>query len=123
LERIYFNQGIAMDTSELGKLANLLRNLEVGGQAMDVGKAGTMYQGRLGYNFPVGENANLGVGTSGMGFADNRFNIPSKITGVDLSYGTPNQSITAGYYPNKSQFLGQPMGAGGVSLMYRKSFD
>jgi hypothetical protein len=112
-----------MDTSELGKLANLLRNLEVGGQAMDVGKAGTMYQGRLGYNFPVSENANLGVGASGMGFADNRYNIPSKITGVDLSYGTPNQSITAGYYPNKSQFLGQPMGAGGVSLMYRKSFD
>jgi hypothetical protein len=105
------------------KLAAILRNLQVGGQAMDVGKAGTMYQGRLGYNFPVGENANIGVGTSGMGFADNRYNIPSKITGVDLSYGTPNQSISAGYYPNKTQFMGEPMGKGGVSLMYRKSFD
>jgi hypothetical protein len=105
------------------KLAAILRNLQVGGQAMDVGKAGTMYQGRLGYNFPMGENANLGVGTTGMGFADNRYSIPSKITGVDLSYGTPNQSISAGYYPNKSQFMGEPMGAGGVSLMYRKSFD
>lgn len=110
-----------MDQAE--KLAAILRNLQVGGQAMDVGKAGTMYQGRLGYNFPVGENANIGVGTSGMGFGDNRYNIPSKITGVDLSYGTPNQSISAGYYPNKSQFMNEPMGKGGVSLMYRKSFD
>jgi hypothetical protein len=112
-----------MDNSELEKLANILRNLQVGGQAMDVGKAGTMYQGRLGYNLPIGEDASLGFGASGMGFADNRYNIPSKITGLDLSYGTPNQSITAGYYPNKTQFMGQPMGAGGLSLMYRKSFD
>ena len=111
------------DYQKANKLAEILRNLQVGGQAMDIGKAGTMYQGRLGYNFPVGENANLGVGASGMGFADNRYNIPSKVTGVDLSYGTPNQSISAGYYPNKSQFMGEPMGAGGVSLMYRKSFD
>jgi hypothetical protein len=112
-----------IDYQKANKLAEILRNLEASGQAMDVGKAGTMYQGRLGYNFPVGENANLGVGASGMGFADNPYNIPSKVTGVDLSYGTPNQSITAGYYPNKSQFMGQPMGAGGVSLMYKKSFD
>ena len=111
------------DYEKANKLAQILRNLQVDGQAMDVGKAGTLYQGRLGYNFPVGENANLGVGASGMGFADNRYNIPSKVTGVDLTYGTPNQSITAGYYPNKTQFMGQPMGAGGVSLMYRKSFD
>ena len=109
-----------MDTAE--KLATILRNLDVSGQAMDVGKAGTMYKGRLGYNFPVGENANIGVGTSGMGFADNRYNIPSKITGVDVSYGTPNQNISAGYYPNKTEFMGQPMGAGGFSLMYNKSF-
>jgi hypothetical protein len=34
-----------------------------------------------------------------------------------------SQSISAGYYPNKSQFMGEPMGKGGVSLMYRKSFD
>jgi hypothetical protein len=111
------------DYEKANKLAQILRNLQVGGQAMDVGKAGTMYQGRLGYNFPVGEDANLGVGASGMGFADNRYNIPSRVTSVDLSYGTPNQSVTAGYYPNKTQFMGQPMGAGGVSLMYRKSFD
>ena len=112
-----------IDYQQASKLAQILRNLEVGGRAMDVGKAGTMYEGRLGYNLPVGENANLGVGATGMGFADNRYNIPSKITGVDLSYGTPNQSISAGYYPNKSQFMGEPIGAGGVSLMYRKSFD
>jgi hypothetical protein len=111
------------DYQKANKMAEILRNLEVGGQAMDVGKAGTMYQGRLGYNFPVGENANLAVGASGMGFADNRYNIPARVTGVDLSYGTPNQSIAAGYYPNKTQFMGQPMGAGGVSLTYRKSFD
>jgi hypothetical protein len=112
-----------IDYQKANKLAEILRNLQVGGHAMDIGKAGTMYQGRLGYNFPVGDNANLGVGASGMGFAENRYNIPSKVTGVDLSYGTPDQSITAGYYPNKTQFMGQPMGAGGVSLMYRKSFD
>jgi hypothetical protein len=110
-----------MDSAE--KLAAILRNLDAGGMAMDVGKAGTMYQGRLGYNIPVGGDGNIALGTTGMGFADNRYNIPSRITGVDLSYGTPNQSISAGYYPNKSQFMGQPMGAGGVSLMYRKSFD
>jgi len=111
------------DYQKASKLAEILRNLQVGGQAMDIGKAGTMYQGRLGYNFPVGENANLSVGASGMGFADNRYNIPARVTGVDLSYGTPDQSISAGYYSNKTQFMGQPMGAGGVSLMYRKSFD
>lgn len=105
------------------KLAAILRNFDVNGRAMDVGKAGTMYQGRLGYNFPVGDNGNLAVGTSGMGFANNKYNIPSQINGIDVSYGTPDQSISAGYYPNKSQFMGQPMGAGGVSLMYRKSFD
>ena len=79
------------DYEKANKLAQILRNLQVGGQAMDVGEAGTMYQGRLGYNFPVGQDANLGVGASGMGFADNRYNIPSKITGVDLSYGTPRR--------------------------------
>jgi hypothetical protein len=112
-----------MENLDLAKLAQILRNAQVGGTAMDVGKAGTMYQGRLGYNFPIGEDANINLGTSGMGFANNTYNIPSKITGVDLTYGTPNQSISAGYYPNKSQFMGQPMGAGGLSLMYRKSFD
>jgi len=111
------------DYEKASKLAQILRNLQVGGQAIDVGKPGIMYQGRLGYNFPVGENESLGVGASGMGFAGNQFNIPSKVTGVDLTYGTPNQSITAGYYPNKTQFMGQPIGAGGVSLMYKKSFD
>jgi hypothetical protein len=83
-----------------------------------------MYQGRLGYQFdPNQAGNNFTVGASGQGFADNRFNIPSKITGVDIGYGGPDQSVRVGYYPNKSQFMGQPMGAGGVSLMYNKSFD
>jgi hypothetical protein len=91
---------------------------------MDVGKAGTMMQGRAGYQFDPNESGNsLGVGVSGQRFANNRYNIPAVINGVDVSYGSPSQSISAGYYPNKSQFMGQPMGAGGVSLMYRKSFD
>ena len=91
---------------------------------MDVGKAGTMMQGRAGYQFDPNEAGNsLGVGVSGQRFANNRYNIPAVINGVDVSYESPSQSITAGYYPNKSQFMGQPMGAGGVSLMYRKSFD
>ena len=110
--------------SEALKLADLLRNIEVGGRAMDVGKAGTIMQGRLGYQFdPNQEGNNLGVGVSGQRFANNQYNIPAVINGVDVSYGSPDQSITAGYYPNKSQFMGQPMGKGGVSLMYRKSFD
>jgi hypothetical protein len=112
-----------IDYEKASKLAEILRNLQVGGQAIDVGKAGTIFQGRVGYNFPIGENQNLAVGAAGTGFADNRFGIPTKVTGVDLTYGTPNQSITAGYYPNKTQFMGQPMGAGGVSLMYNRSFD
>jgi hypothetical protein len=110
--------------SEGLKLADLLRKVDVGGRAMDVGKAGTLMQGRLGYQFDPNEAGNnLSVGVSGQRFGNNRYNIPAVINGVDVSYGGPDQSITAGYYPNKSQFLGQPMGAGGVSLMYRKSFD
>ena len=105
------------------KLAQMLRNVELSGMGMDVGKAGTLMQGRLGYNFPVGDNSTLGVGASGTGFADNRFNIPATVNSVDLSYGTPDQRLTLGYYPNKSQFMGQQMGQGGVSLMYRKQFD
>ena len=110
--------------SEGLKLADLLRKVDVGGRAIDVGKAGTLMQGRLGYQFDPNEAGNnLSVGVSGQRFGNNRYNIPAVINGVDLSYGGPDQSITAGYYPNKSQFMGQPMGAGGVSLMYRKSFD
>jgi len=110
--------------SEGLKLADLLRKVDVGGRAMDVGKVGTLMQGRLGYQFDPNETGNnLSVGVSGQRFGNNRYNIPAVINGVDLSYGGPDQSITAGYYPNKSQFMGQPMGKGGVSLMYRKSFD
>ena len=113
-----------IESSDTNKLAELLRKLEVGGRAMDVGKAGTLMQGRLGYQFDPNEAGNnFGVGVSGQRFANNQYNIPAVINGVDVSYGGPNQSISAGYYPNKSQFMGQPMGAGGVSLMYRKSFD
>ena len=105
------------------KLAQMLRNVELSGMGMDVGKAGTLMQGRLGYNFPVGDKSTLGVGASGTSFVNNPFNIPSTVNSVDLSYGTPDQRLTLGYYPNKSQFMGQPMGQGGVSLMYRKQFD
>lgn len=111
------------DFQQASKLAQILRNLEIGGQAMDIGKAGTLVQGRLGYNFPIGDDSRLGIGASGTTFADNRFNIPSTINSLDLSYGTPDQKLTLGYYPNKSRFMGQPMGQGGVSLMYRKQFD
>jgi hypothetical protein len=113
-----------LESNDNAKLANLLRNLQVGGMAMDIGKAGTMYQGRLGYQFdPNQAGNNFTVGATGQGFADNRYNIPSKITGVDIGYGGPDQSVRVGYYPNKSQFMGQPMGAGGFSFMYNKSFD
>jgi hypothetical protein len=106
------------------KLAQMLRNIQLSGMGMDVGKAGTMMQGRAGYQFDPNEAGNsLGVGVSGQRFANNRYNIPAVINGVDVSYGGPNQSISAGYYPNKTQFMGEPMGKGGVSLMYRKSFD
>ena len=112
------------ESDEGYKLAQMLRKIQLSGMGMDVGKAGTMMQGRAGYQFDPNESGNsLGVGVSGQRFANNRYNIPAVINGVDVSYGSPSQSITAGYYPNKSQFMGQPMGAGGVSLMYRKSFD
>jgi hypothetical protein len=112
------------ESGEALKLADLLRKVNVGGRAMDVGKAGTMMQGRAGYQFDPNEAGNnFGVGVSGQRFANNKYNIPAVINGVDVSYGGPDQSISAAYYPNKSQFMGQPMGAGGVSLMYRKSFD
>ena len=112
------------ESDEGYKLAQMLRKIQLSGMGMDVGKAGTMMQGRAGYQFDPNESGNsLGVGVSGQRFANNRYNIPAVINGVDVSYGSPSQSISAGYYPNKSQFMGQPMGGGGVSLMYRKSFD
>ncbi len=112
-----------LNFDQASKLAQILRNLEVSGRAMDIGKAGTMYSGRVGYNFPIDEQSRLGLGVGGMGFADNRYNIPSVINSLDMTYGTPNQQVTLGYYPNRNQFMSQPMGQGGVSLMYRKQFD
>ena len=112
------------EAGEALKLADLLRKVDVGGRALPMGKAGTMVQGRLGYQFDPNEHGNaFSAGISGQGVINNRYNIPAVINGVDLTYGGPDQSITAGYYPNKSQFMGNPVGAGGVSLMYRKSFD
>jgi hypothetical protein len=106
------------------RLADLLRKVDVGGRAIPMGQAGTMVQGRAGYQFDPNESGNnLAVGVSGQGVVNNKYNIPAVINGIDVSYGGPDQSISAGYYPNKSQFMGQPMGKGGVSLMYRKSFD
>ena len=106
------------------RLADLLRKVDIGGKAIPMGQAGTMVQGRAGYQFDPNESGNnLAVGVSGQGVLNNKYNIPAVINGIDVSYGGPDQSISAGYYPNKSQFMGQPMGKGGVSLMYRKSFD
>jgi hypothetical protein len=106
------------------KLADLLRKINVGGNVIPMGQAGTMVQGRAGYQFDPDESGNnLGIGVSGQGVVNNKYNIPAVINGIDVSYGGPTQSISAGYYPNKSQFMGEPMGKGGVSLMYRKSFD
>ena len=106
------------------KLAQMLRNIQLSGMGMDVGKAGTMMQGRAGYQFDPNEAGNsLGVGVSGQRFANNRYNIPAVINGIDVSYGGPDQSITAGYYPNKTEFMGEPMGKGGFSLTYNKTFD
>jgi hypothetical protein len=112
------------DASEGNKLADLLRKINVSGTSMPMGQAGTMVQGRAGYQFdPSQEGNNLGVGIAGQGVVNNKYNIPTLINGIDVSYGSPTQSITAGYYPNKTEFMGNPMGKGGVSLMYRKSFD
>jgi hypothetical protein len=112
------------DPNEGVRLAQMLRNIQLSGIGMDVGKAGTMMQGRAGYRTDPNETGNtLGVGISGQRFANNKYNIPAVINGVDVSYGGPNQNITAGYYPNKAQYMGHPMGAGGISLTYNKSFD
>ena len=106
------------------KLADLLRKINVGGTSMPMGQAGTMIKGRAGYQFdPNQEGNNLGIGVSGQGVVNNKYNIPAVINGIDVSYGSPAQSITAGYYPNKTEFMGNPVGKGGVSLIYRKSFD
>jgi len=106
------------------KLANLLRKVNIGGTSMPMGQAGTMVQGRAGYQFdPNQEGNNLGVGIAGQGVVNNRYNMPTLINGIDVSYGSPAQNITAGYYPNKTEFMGNPVGKGGVSLTYRKTFD
>ena len=112
------------ESAESIRLADLLRKVNVGGNVMPMGQAGTMVQGRAGYQFDPNESGNnLGIGLSGQGVVNNKYNIPAVINGIDLSYGSPDQSISAGYYPNKSQFMGQPMGKGGVSLTYKKTFD
>jgi len=106
------------------RLADLLRKVDVGGRAIPMGQAGTMVQGRAGYQFDPNESGNnLAVGVSGQGVLNNKYNIPAVIQGVDLSYGGPNQNITAGYYPNKTEFMGNPIGKGGFSLTYNKTFD
>ena len=106
------------------KLADLLRKVSYGGNINPMGQAGTMVQGRLGYQFDPNQTGNnLGVGVAGQGVINNKYNIPTLINGVDVSYGNPNQNITAGYYPNKTEFMGNQMGKGGFSLTYNKSFD
>jgi hypothetical protein len=111
-------------TDEGFKLADLLRKVNVDGTSFPMEQAGTMVKGRAGYQFdPNQEGNNLGVGIAGQGVVNNRYNIPTLVNGIDVSYGNPTQSISAGYYPNKTEFMGNPMGKGGVSLMYRKSFD
>ena len=112
------------ESDEGFKLANLLRKVNVGGNVIPMGQAGTMIKGRAGYQFDPNESGNnLGIGVSGQGVVNNKYNIPAVIQGVDLSYGGPNQSISAGYYPNKTEFMGNPMGKGGFSLTYNKTFD
>ena len=111
-------------SDESFRLADLLRKVNIVGTSMPMGQAGTMVQGRAGYQFdPNQEGNNLGVGIAGQGVVNNRYNMPTLVNGIDVSYGSPAQSITAGYYPNKTEFMGNPMGKGGVSLMYKKSFD
>jgi len=106
------------------KLANLLRKVSIGGNVIPMGQAGTMIKGRTGYQFDPNEAGNnLGIGVAGQGVVNNKYNIPAVIQGVDLSYGSPNQSISAGYYPNKTEFMGNPIGRGGFSLTYNKTFD
>ena len=116
-----------MDTSEIesaNKLAKILRNMQVSGSVMDMDKAGVMMNGRLGYEFePNQQGNNWQVGVGGQHFVKNPYGIPSTINSLDVSYGNPNQNVTLGYYPNKSQVFGTPIGAGGVSLEYRKTFD
>jgi hypothetical protein len=112
------------DPNEGLKLADLLRKVNVGGNVIPMGQVGTMIKGRVGYQFDPNEAGNnLGVGIAGQGVVNNKYNIPAVIQGVDLSYGGPNQSISAGYYPNKTEFMGNPMGKGGFSLTYNKTFD
>jgi hypothetical protein len=112
------------EAGETLKLADLLRKVNVGGNAIPMGQAGTMIKGRAGYQFDPNEAGNnFGVGLSGQGVVNNKYNIPAVINGIDLSYGSPSQNITAGYYPNKSEFMGNPVGKGGFSLTYNKTFD
>jgi hypothetical protein len=117
-------EGDASQQDEGAKLAQFLRKISVNGNVNPMGQAGTMVQGRAGYQFdPNQEGNNLGVGVAGQGVINNKYNIPTLINGIDVSYGSPAQSISAGYYPNKSEFMGNPVGRGGVSLTYRKTFD
>jgi len=112
------------EASEGLKLADLLRKVNVGGDVIPMGQAGTMVKGRAGYQFDPNEAGNnLGVGVSGQGVVNNKYNIPALVNGVDISYGGPSQRISAGYYPNKSEFMGNPIGAKGFSLTYNKTFD
>jgi hypothetical protein len=111
-------------SDEQSKLAALLRQIQVGGNIMDLPKnQGKVVMGNLGYQSSPNDQGNSwNVGVSGLGAINNPYITP-KFTGFSAGYQTPDQNIALAYYPMKAAFEGHPMGAGGLSLKYTKSFD
>ena len=113
-----------MDGSdEPSKLAKMLRKMQFGvrGQSLENSNI-PMYQGRIGYQFDPNEEGNAwNVGVSGMG-AYGMPNMPTiSPTGIDVTYGNPNQNIRFGY-DKGVQMVGETPVMNGFTVKYQKRF-
>lgn len=102
-------------------LAKALRAIQIGGNVMQMPNNSALVQGRLGYGVPFNEGE-LIAGISGQKAINNQF-IPSRPTGFDVGYQTPEQSFTFGYNANPQMNPNDMViGKHGWQAKYKRNF-
>jgi hypothetical protein len=103
-------------------LAKALRAVQVGGNVMQMPNSSALVQGRMGYEFPLGDQSQFVAGVSGQKAINNQY-IPSRPTGFDVGYQDPRQSVSVGYNANPQMNPNDMMlGKHGIYAKYRRSF-
>lgn len=103
-------------------LAKALRAINLSGNVYQLGNNSALAQGRLGYELPLNQNSQLIAGVSGQKAINNQF-IPSRPTGFDVGYQTPEQSFTFGYNANPQMNPNDMViGKHGWQAKYKRSF-